>query len=142
MVRNVVFGIVAALALAAAPATSEAGWGYGYGGYGCGGYGGGFCDYQSLWGNPYVYSQGGSYIPPYFSIYPPVYYSPHIIMRPYGHSPYAFPSTFLPVAPPANPVVVMNAHVKNADSKVAESKPQMIEGIQPQKIDNPYFVSK
>jgi hypothetical protein len=139
MVRNVAFGFVAALALAVVPATAQADWGCGYGGYG---YGGGFCDYQSMWGNPYVYSQGGSYIPPYFSVYPPVYYSPHIIARPYGHSPYAFPSTFLPAAPAAKPAIIMNAHVKAADSKVAEAKPQMIEGIQPQKIDNPYFVSK
>jgi hypothetical protein len=145
MIRTVVFAIVAALALAAAPATAQAQWG---GGYGCG-YGGyGFCDYQSLWGNPYVYSQGGSYIPPYFAIYPPVYYSPHIIARPYGWSPYAWPSTtMLPATPAAQPVVIMNANVKAANSKVAQApapsaKPQMIEGIKPQTIDNPFFVSK
>ncbi|MCI0357429.1 MAG: hypothetical protein L0211_02965 [Planctomycetaceae bacterium] len=141
MIRAAVLSIVAALALAAAPTTARADWGCGYGGYG-------FCDYQALWGNPYVYSQGGSYIPPYFAIYPPVYYSPHIIARPYGWSPYAWPSTvMLPPGPPVYPAVIMNAHVKNADSKVAAAKslpakPQMIEGIQPQTIDNPFFVSK
>ena len=134
MVRTVLLGIVAALALAAAPTSAEADdCGCGYGGYG---------GYYGYWNTPFAYNQGSAYVPPYYAIHPPVYYSPQIIARPYGTSPYAWPATYMPPAPPAKPMVIMNAHVKNADSRVAEAKPQMIEGVQPEQINNPYFVSK
>jgi hypothetical protein len=134
MFRTVLLGFVAALALAAAaPAQAgDCGCGYGYGYYG-------------FWGTPFAYSQGANYVPPYYAIHPPVYYSPHIMARPYGTSPYAWPATYMPPAPPAKPMVIMNAHVKAADSRVASdagAKPQMIDGIQPETIANPYFVSK
>ena len=135
MVRTVLFSFVAAFALAAAGASAQAqdcgcGYGYGYGNY-------------AFLGYPFAYSQGANYVPPYFAIHPPVYYSPHIIARPYGWSPYAWPSTaMVPATPAARPMVIMNAHVKAAESKVAESKPQMIDGIQPEEIANPFFVSR
>ncbi len=137
MVRTVLFSFVAALALAVAATPAQAddcGCGYGAGfGYG----------YNGFWGAPLAYSQGSAYVPPYYAIHPPVYYSPHIIARPYGWSPFAWPSTALmPAAPVARPMVIMNAHVKTADSRVAEAKPQMIDGIQPEEIANPFFVSK
>ena len=61
--------------------TAQAQWGFGGGfGYGGGlGFGGGFAN--------------GAYTlepPPYFSLFPPVYYS-HITPRPYGFSPFAYP---------------------------------------------------
>ncbi len=135
MIRTVLFSFVAALALAAAGASAQAG----DCGYGCGyGYG-----YYGFWGTPFAYSQGANYVPSYYAIHPPVYYSPHIIARPYGWSPYAWPSTaMVPAAPAAQPMVIMNAHVKAAESRVAEAKPQMIDGIQPEEIKNPYFVNK
>ena len=133
MVRNVVFVFAAALALAALPGAAQAGDGY------CGyGYG----SYFGLWGNPYVYSQGAGYIPPYYAMHPPVYYSGRIIARPYGTSPFAWDASYMPPAAPAKPMVIMNAHVKDADSRVAVARPQMIDGVQPERIDNPFFVSK
>lgn len=143
MVRSALFAFAAAALLAAAPASAQAGW---PGFYGCN-------NWSSLWGNPYVYSQGGAYIPPYFAVHPPVYYSPHITARPYGASPFALP--FGPVsfpkpagyvaAPPAEPLEIVNPYVtapapqaaveqKHADEAVAD--------VQPLRIDNPYVVSK
>jgi hypothetical protein len=136
MVRTALFGLVAALVLAAAaPAQAgDCGYGYGYGYYG-------------FWGTPFAYSQGANYVPPYYAIHPPVYYSPHIIMRPYGTSPYAWPATYMPVAAAPRPMVIMNAAVKSVDPRVAASQtkgsePQFIEGIVPPTITNPYFVNK
>ncbi|HEY1602316.1 MAG TPA: hypothetical protein VGG64_22130 [Pirellulales bacterium] len=62
--------------------TAQAQWGFG-GGFG---YGGGFG-----WGGGGF--ANGAYTlepPPYFSIFPPVYYS-HVTPRPYGFSPFAYP---------------------------------------------------
>jgi hypothetical protein len=133
MVRTALLAFAAALALAAAPAAAQAG-----DGYGCGyGYG----HFYGLWGNPYVYSQGSAYIPPYYAIHPPVYYSPFITMRPYGASPYAWPATYVPPAPAARPVLIMNAHVKNADPQVAKSNTYDLE-TSAEPVSNPYFVTK
>jgi len=57
--------------------SAQAQWGWGGGGYGFGGFG--------LVNGTYTLDP-----PPYFSLFPPVYYS-HITPRPYGFSPYAYP---------------------------------------------------
>jgi hypothetical protein len=132
MIRTAVLAFAAALALAAAPSAAQAGWPGGYCGYG---------PFYGLWGNPYVYSQGASYIPPYYAVHPPVYYSPFITARPYGASPFAWPSTYMPPAPPARPTIIMNAHVKDAANHVAAEMPRSAEP-QPERISNPFFVSK
>jgi hypothetical protein len=144
------------------------GWG---GGFGCGGFpggGGGFGWGGGVgWGGsfPYGYPVGlTTYVPspppypPYYSIYPPVYYSPFITKRHYGASPYAWlpgmsPITYLP--PRAQ--FVMNPHASEPTpantNSVAKSAttPQVIHNpfvsvssSNPQLalIDNPHFSSE
>jgi len=86
MIRNVCLSIAVVFCLMA-PAQADAYWPYlGYGGYG--GYGWG-------WG----FNQATNYVPapPYYSIYPPVYYAPYITARHYGASPFAWPAGFSPI---------------------------------------------
>jgi hypothetical protein len=137
MIRTVLSALALALALAAVPATAEAGWPN-------------YCGYNNhfygLWGNPYVYSQGSAYIPPYYAIHPPVYYSPIITARPYGASPYAWGPTYTSgmrvaaaSAPPAalpGPQMIENPHVKGA----APPAPAAAKSFLP--IDNPFYVAK
>src|SRR3954470_3580552 len=117
MIRNLclVAGFTACLAI---PSTSSAFWPYVcYGGYGPYGYGWGF-------------NQATNYVPspPYYSIYPPVYYSPYITARHYGASPFAWypgmqPITYTPegegVASP-DPVIIENPFVGGAKSTGAK----------------------
>jgi hypothetical protein len=92
----------------------------GYGLYGC------WC--------PGIYYPHDS--PPYFALYPPVYYS-HPIPRPYGFSPYAYPpGTMTPEAIHVQPLMVSNRYVPDS---VAIAKPTKTTG--PLRIRNP-FVGK
>jgi len=63
---------------------------------------------------------------PYFSKFPPVYYS-HIVPRPYGVSPYAAPPGIVPteymVQPLAQPEVIRNPYVDEAPADVVEDVP-------------------
>ncbi|MDX1947321.1 MAG: hypothetical protein SFU86_18110 [Pirellulaceae bacterium] len=107
----------AALLLLVAPASAHAYWPY------LGGYGGGPWSYGYFGGYPFSSGAGYNSPPPYFSIYPPVYYSHQITARPYGASPYAWPPGFSPItvrpqqeaaAPPA-PLEIINPYVKQAN---------------------------
>jgi hypothetical protein len=133
MIRNVCL-LAALLVCLALPSTSNAYWPYwgfaGYGGYG--------------WG----FNQATNYVPspPYYAIYPPVYYSPFITARQYGASPYAWYPGMHPVnyaegegAPAPDPVIIENPFVKGAKttSKSAEASKIV---VQPLKIHNPYVV--
>jgi hypothetical protein len=135
MIRNVCLVVALALCLAV-PSTSSAYWPYlGYAGYGGYGYGWGF-------------NQPTNYVPapPYYAIYPPVYYSPHITARHYGASPFAWypgmqPITYAPQAEPAaapEPVMIENPYVRGA--RATSAKAAKFE-VQPLKIDNPFVVS-
>ena len=50
--------------------------------------------------------------PPFFALYPPVYYSQDIVYRPYGVSPYAAPPGIAPVemGVPAMPLIQRNPY--------------------------------
>ncbi len=62
------------------------GGGYGYGGF------------FPVWLDTYnLYSFERPQSPPYFAMYPPVYYSDQIVRRPVGVSPYAVPPGTIPV---------------------------------------------
>ena len=82
MIRNVCLAAVAAILLAVPP-SAQAYWPYGGGG---------------PWNYGYAYNYGVGYVPPppYFSVFPPVYYSPQITARPYGASPFAWPAGYSP----------------------------------------------
>jgi hypothetical protein len=135
-----------ALLLLALPATASAYWpyyGYGFGGHPAG-FGGGY--YTNMY---YQYDRGYVPPPPYFSVYPPVYYSPHITMRHYGASPYAWPAGFSPAsfvgisnaARRPEPLMVMNPYVEGAAEaapaaeQASATKPK---ASNPLRIDNPY----
>jgi len=138
MIRNVCL-IAALLACLAVPSTSSAYWPYaGYGLYGPYGYGWGF-------------NQATNYIPspPYYAVYPPVYYAPNITARHYGASPFAWypgmqPITYVPEGEGAatpDPVMIENPYVKGAKttSKPADGSKAV---VQPLKFQNPFAVSK
>jgi hypothetical protein len=137
MIRNVCL-VAALLACLVLPSTSNAFWPY-YG-YGFGGYGGG-------WG--YGFNQATNYIPspPYYGIYPPVYYAPYITARHYGASPFAWypgmePITYVPEGEGAgtpDPVMIENPYV--AGAKTPAKSAAKIE-VKPLKITNPYVVSQ
>jgi hypothetical protein len=93
----------------------------GYGLYGGGLYGG-------WWPGPFAQQ-----CPPYFALYPPVYYS-HPIARPYGFSPFAYPpGTMTPEVIRVQPLMVFNPFV--AQSLTVE-RPAKTSG--PLRIRNPY----
>jgi hypothetical protein len=140
MIRSVCLAAAAALLLAV-PSSASAfypyyGFGYPWGvGYGYG----------------YTANYGG-YIPapPYYSVFPPVYYSSQITKRHYGASPYAWPAgmqpiTYIDSAPPAvaEPQMIENPHVQGArrtgamqpaEATIAEVKSE----AKPQMIENPF----
>lgn len=155
MFRKILLASALAL-LALAPSSASAYWPYlGYGGYG--GYGNG-------WG----FNQATNYVPapPYYSIYPPVYYSSQITARHYGSSPFAWGPGMQPItyaaqpAPPATPepemienpfvssnkntnkqvsTIIENPYVKSRKSSVVQaSATEPV--VEPLKIDNPFVV--
>ena len=111
MTGNIKWILAAAFAALLLPAAAQAQYPYGgmgYGGWGQPGYGQG------------IY-RGSNFVPPYFALHPPVYYSHEIIRRPMGVSPFAYPSWYAPpsdqamaaasaVAP--QPLLVTNPYVK------------------------------
>src|SRR5688572_28946980 len=109
MIRTACLSL-AAFVLIALPSTASAHWPY----YGDGGWGGG------PWSH-FNYNYGVGYVPPppYYAIFPPVYYGPHITARHYGASPYAWPAGFAPTsyavrgyaAAPAKPEWINNPYV-------------------------------
>ena len=113
--------LVVAVLLFGFDAAAQAQWGFG--GYGFGGGGGG------AWVN-------GTYTmdpPPYFSIFPPVYYS-HVTPRPYGFSPYAYPG-FMPtperIRMPSTPYV---------PRRQAKPTPASTNTARGPIIKNPFFI--
>ena len=141
MVRTACLAAVAALLLAA-PQTASAYWpcGGNFAGYGYG-YG-----YSALDAS---YFNGGIYAAPlpYYSVYPPVYYSHQITARHYGASPYAWysgqePITFVPhPAPPMGPMPVMVENPYVAKPMPAPAARADASEPTPQKIDNPFVAS-
>jgi hypothetical protein len=132
--RNGCLAAVLALVLAA-PSPASAYWPYiGYGGFG--GYGWGF-------------NQATNYVPspPYYAIYPPVYYSHQLTARPYGASPYAWYAGMSPVTDvampewttPAEPVMIENPFVKG--SRAATKAPAGAKAEMPLKMQNPFVAS-
>jgi hypothetical protein len=139
MIRSVCLAAVAALLLAV-PSSASAYWPY-YGGFGY------------PWGCGYGYgytANYGGYIPapPYYSVFPPVYYSSHITKRHYGASPYAWPAGMQPITyvnsmdvPAAEPLMIENpfvtgarrtSAVQPAEASTAEAAPL------PKMIENPF----
>ena len=143
--------------LALAPSSASAYWPYaGYGGYG------GYGNYG--WG----FNQATNYVPapPYYAIYPPVYYSSQITARHYGASPFAWGPGMQPItyadqySPPAAPepemienpfvssnkntnkqvsTIIENPYVKSRKSSVVQaSATEPV--VEPLKIDNPFVV--
>jgi len=146
MIRKILLALALAF-VAWAPTSAQAYWPYlGYGGYG--GYGNG-------WG----FNQATNYVPspPYYAIYPPVYYSSQITARHYGASPFAWSPGMQPItytAEPASvaapePLIIENPYVTGAKSNVKQAsvtQPSTDQSspseavVEPLKIDNPFFV--
>ena len=104
-----------------------------------GGWGGGYLGSFGLPYNAYVLDA-----PPYFSIYPPVYYS-HPVPRPYGFSPFAYPPGVMtpdrlampstPFTPRARRQVTKPAQVRTAAAPLMIKNPfVMPEADRPAKL--------
>jgi hypothetical protein len=100
------------------PSVASASWPW----YGpiAGGYGG----YDNGYVYPFFYRVRSIPTPPYFSLHPPVYYGPRILYRPYGNSPFAYPSWYerqfsnvTSPYEPANvqPLMIVNPYVGQQD---------------------------
>jgi hypothetical protein len=136
MIRSVCLAAAAALLLAA-PSSASAYWPY-YGGFG------------TPWGYGYGYTANyGGYIPapPYYSVFPPVYYSAHITKRHYGASPYAWPAGMQPMTyvsrsavPAVEPLMIENPHVQGARRTSVKPAADVTTDVKPLRIDNPYVV--
>lgn len=128
----------AAACLLSAPSTAKAFWPYlGYG-------------YGTPWNYGYNYGYSTGYMPPppYYSVYPPVYYAPYIQARHYGASPFAWypgmePITYIDVyagAPTPVPVIIPNPYAPGVAAP-APSEQASTEG-KPLRIDNPHVASR
>jgi hypothetical protein len=124
------------LVFSLAAESASAYWPYGNGGY-------------NLYGYNWGFNQATNYIPspPYYSVYPPVYYSHQITARHYGASPFAWtpgmePITYLPdpsFAAASEPQIIENPYVtaktSNKQLSAADKAPE------PVKIANPFVVT-
>jgi hypothetical protein len=71
---------------------------------------------------------------PYFALHPPVYYS-YRVARTYGYSPFAYPPGVLtPGSEPPRAAMVQNVYVP-----AAGETPELQQGRQPLRIDNPFM---
>ena len=136
MIRNACLSL-AAFVLLALPSTASAYW-----------------PYYGSWGGPwgyYNYNYGVGYLPPppYYAVFPPVYYSPHITMRHYGSSPYAWPAGFSPTSyavrtvtvKPAEPLMIVNPYVEGAGGAAAAPGATQAKAAAPLRIENPHVAS-
>ncbi|RCS55980.1 hypothetical protein DTL42_00905 [Bremerella cremea] len=108
-------------------------------GFGNGGYFGGSCGNPWIYG-PWTQTLGFIPTPPYYSLYPPVYYS-HNVYRPYGMSPFPITSyqqgSSYQASPAANyqrstpePKVVVNPYVEQESSQQkAPAEPAVIQPV-------------
>lgn len=130
LLRFVLPAAVLAVALSAGTASAD-----------CYGNGIGNCWFGNL--NAYgasgtLYGSGYLFVPPYFAVHPPVYYS-HQYYRPYGWTPYAQPSFISPVVLKAEPRMIVNPHVAVKEPKEVK-QPKSDNTAKAEMIVNPYFV--
>ena len=117
-----ILAVAATASLAGSSAKAQFFGGCGFGGYGFGS------------GIPYSVNVQDS--PPYFAMYPPVYYS-HPVPRPYGFSPFAYP----PGMATPNGVVLYSSTVMPNRQARHRVKPQTTVGktaAAPLVIENPF----
>lgn len=124
MKRCTLIAFALVLSLFAWQPSADAYWGAfggfgGYGGYNLG-YGYGFGGRPEYWQSAY-----NSRVPPYFSLYPPVYYSGKIVRIPFGASPWAYPQgqpwgpTYSGYSAPAAPAVADYASASSPGALIA-----------------------
>jgi hypothetical protein len=130
---KVLFGFAALFILSGVGSTASAqhhpGRGYGYGGQAWGDYG---------WAG--IYGTANQQILPYYSLYPPVYYS-HPVPRPYGYSPFALPPGHEPVEQlaPHRAKEIVNPHFEPLPEKQEEKQTAGQTAWSKRVIANPYF---
>ena len=127
------FGVIVGAAVLCSAETARADWPWG--GYEFGGYNWGFQRYALT----------NNQMPPYFAMFPPVYYRAPIQACAFGTSPYAYPPCNC--RPVVEPEVIENPYVKpDADAKPLPTPKPNVKGkstsaqrrIEPLVIINPY----
>ena len=86
------------------------------------------CGCQGFLSNSYYgynYNDAGFERPPYFALFPPVYYSDQIVRRPMGVSPFAAPPGVRPVEMdvPPEPQHVVNPYIDQDPDAKTEGEP-------------------
>lgn len=106
-----------------------------------------YCGYGFGWQSGYGQGVFPGYgpRPPYFALYPPVYYNHEIVRRPMGQSPFAYPSWYTPprgmaATPAPQPIMVTNTFVKGNESVTGDSK--NVESLAPYRMENPHVARK
>jgi hypothetical protein len=144
MIRHFSLASITVLLLSM-PSAASAYWPYGgYLGWGQSGYGLG-------------YNYASNYVPspPYYAIYPPVYYSQQITARPYGASPFAWPAGLSPITyvpqgeltgpSPAvieNPYVRPKAATSTTNLDVTKDLDAIKPAIEPETTENPFVAAR
>lgn len=104
-------------------------------------------NYGGTLGWPYGFRQFDSI--PYYSLFPPVYYS-QPVARTYGYSPFAYPPGVMTpeIAAPVEPQVIENPYVPQSTgikpSKIKQSRPPVDRNAsvsRPKVVVNPYVTS-
>ena len=141
---RIVLSFVGLVSLLSLPAAAQA-----YGPYD-GWYGPwGGCGYNRYYSTTY------NDVQPYYSVYPPVYYSPYVSMRPYGASPFAWPAGMSPVTTATRgyamtaapkPMMIVNPYVEGAAAEPGPALPEqgrvkLPAKASPVKIENPFVAS-
>jgi hypothetical protein len=108
---------------------------------------GGVGDYGGFWGGDsyywYLYQltrDGTIGAPPYFSLYPPVYYS-YPVPRTYGYSPFAYPNYVItpdPLGGSAKPETMINPYVPQPKTETKVDPTSAQTSAAPQMILNPF----
>ncbi len=105
-----------------------------------GGFGGmgGLGGYGGWWtGVPYGLSQSQDQLP-YFSKYPPVYYS-YPVARTYGYSPFAYPPGFMTPDLQQLPTEIINPHVPQPEVKPTSDRTATVpQSPEPKVVVNPF----
>ncbi len=123
--RVLALGVLGLLALSGSSASAQ-GWG------GMNGLGWGY------WGGPLYGFANREYLP-YYSLFPPVYYSAPV-PRSYGYSPFAYPpGTMTPEVEVVQPAEIINPHVpQSSKGNGIKRAPVEHTTMAPKVIHNPY----
>ena len=93
----------------------------------------------SMFGNAFGAPFGGytSERIPYYALHPPVYYS-HVVPRPYGYSPWAYPPGTMEPTPAPQPQTYINPYVPQDEPAEKKTEEQTARTTRAKRVLNPF----